>query len=291
MRPRPSSPAIVALISLALAACASATSPEPSPSVPASIGPSESATPSGPSEPIGIAVIGHSGATGYDSSPVQSGVDVGTNSWATGTNPEVHSIYLRMLATDPAIEGHNANLAISGSDVESLLNQATTLAGRDPAPALVFIETMDNDIRCDGTDEENFDHYRSTLDEVIDTLESGIPDVETFIVSHWGTVAAYDRAVFEISPAHLTGDGPCDTVDPATGEIVPSKEKYLQDLVDAYWGIVTEVCEEAANCRTDGGAMQDFEPTPEDFTPDLNHLSISGLAKKAAIEWGVLGQQ
>ena len=233
-------------------------------------------------------MIGHSGATGYDSSPVQPGVDVTTNSWATGTNPEVQSIYLRMLAADPAIEDHHANLAISGSDVSSLLNQAAQLIERDPPPALVFIETIDNDMRCDGTDEANFDPYRSTLTEAIDTLVSGMPDVQVFIVSQWGTVATYDRVVFELSPEHLTGDGPCDTVDPATGEIVRSKEKYLQGLVDEYWSIVTEVCGQYPNCRTDGGAMQDFVPAPEDFSPDLNHLSIAGLAKKAAIEWGVL---
>ena len=290
MRPRPWSIAIAVLISLALTACASATSPEPSTSIPASVVPSASAEPSGPQVPVGIAVIGHSGATGYDSSPVQPGVDVSTNSWATGTNPEVQSIYLRMLASDPTIEGHNANLAISGSDVSSLLNQASTLVQRNPPPALVFIETIDNDMRCDGTDEENFDRYRSTLGEVFDTLASGIPGVQIFVVSQWADVATYDRVVVEFAPSHLTGDGPCDTVDPTSGEIVPSKERYLQDLVDAYWSIVSEVCEDHPNCRTDGGAMQDFEPTPEDFSPDLNHLSISGLAKKAAIEWGVLDQ-
>ncbi len=36
-------------------------------------------------------MIGHSGATGYDSDPTRPGVDVTANSWATGTNPSVDS--------------------------------------------------------------------------------------------------------------------------------------------------------------------------------------------------------
>jgi hypothetical protein len=35
--------------------------------------------------PSSIVAIGHSGLTGYDSDPDRPGLDVGENSWATGT--------------------------------------------------------------------------------------------------------------------------------------------------------------------------------------------------------------
>jgi hypothetical protein len=60
--------------------------------------------------PDSIVVLGHSGATGANSD--NRGVDVKANSWATGTNPEVESIYLRVLALNPAVEGNNTNLAV-----------------------------------------------------------------------------------------------------------------------------------------------------------------------------------
>ena len=246
------------------------------------------ASPVIPSEPVGVAVIGHSGATGYNTDPDEPDMDLVANSWATGTNPAVQSIYLRMLVQDPTIEGHATNLAIDGSTVSSLIAQATQLVGKRPAPTLVLVQTIDNDMKCDGTDEANFGPYRSKLTEAIGTLSDGLPDALVFIVSQWADVATYDRVIAAQHPEHLSGVGPCDTVDPDTGRIVPSKEKAMQRLVDAYWAIVTKVCAEFANCRTDGGAMQAMDLEATDLSFDLDHLSVAGHAKMAEIVWGVL---
>ena len=67
-------------------------------------------------------MIGHSGATGYDSDPVRARWS--HNSWVTGDNPLVKSLYARILARNPAVRGHKFNLAINGSNVASLLLQA-----------------------------------------------------------------------------------------------------------------------------------------------------------------------
>ena len=69
--------------------------------------------------PNAIAVLGHSGATGYDSDPKRPRVDAEENSWATGDNPAVDSIYLRLLALNPAVRGHNTNLAVDGTGVDN----------------------------------------------------------------------------------------------------------------------------------------------------------------------------
>jgi hypothetical protein len=83
-----------------------------------------------------IAIIGHSGATGYNTDPHDPSRDATENSWATGTNPAVDSIYLRLLARNPAIRGHNVNLARDGADVEDLLRQARLLVTEKPLPDL-----------------------------------------------------------------------------------------------------------------------------------------------------------
>jgi hypothetical protein len=41
--------------------------------------------------------------------------DAPANSWSTGTNSGVNSQYLRILAANPAISGHNYNDAVSGA--------------------------------------------------------------------------------------------------------------------------------------------------------------------------------
>jgi len=146
--------AILLLVALATA-CASASPPLPSPATQSA----SASAPLGPSAPVGVAVIGHSGATGYDSDPTQPGQDVGANSWATGTNPEVESIFLRLLADDPGLDGHATNLAIGGSNVVSLAQQATQLVRRTPLPRVVLVQSIDNDMRCDGTDAANYEPY------------------------------------------------------------------------------------------------------------------------------------
>ncbi len=72
-----------------------------------------------------------------------------------------------------------------------------------------------------------------------------------------------------------------------TGQQV-TKEKSLQRLVDAYWAIVMDVCAHDPACRTDGGAMQHMDLAWGHLSADLNHLSVAGHAKKAAIEWAAL---
>ncbi len=277
----PSSPSVAATSSpLPSAASPSATTS------PSAVAPSaSSASETGPG---GIVVIGHSGATGWNSDPANPGVDVKANSWATGSNPDVDSIYLRSLATDPTLEGKAWNYAISGSEVTSLLAQANRVVTTNPTADLVLVQSIDNDIRCDGTDSENYEPYRASLTQVVDTLTQGMPKARIFFVSQWADVKTYDRVAFSLPPDHLAGDGPCDTVDPKTKKIVPAKETSFQGLVDDYFGIVTEVCARYPTCKTDAGANQDMDLVAEDLTPDMNHLSVAGHAKMAALEWKAL---
>ena len=193
-----------------------------------------------------------------------------------------------MLATNPSLEGHATNIAIDGSNVASLIAQASQLVDRTPKPQLVLIQTIDNDQKCDGTDAANYDPYRTKLTQVLDTLAQGLPDAQIFIVSQWADVETYDRVVFAMDPSHLAGDGPCDTVNPQTMKIDPAKEGYLQGMIVDYWGIVTDVCALHRTCKTDGGAMQHMDLKPEDLGSDLNHLSVAGHAKIAAMVWAVL---
>jgi hypothetical protein len=271
------------LIGLIVSACGSASSPS-------SVASSSGSPVASAGQPLGIAAIGHSGSTGYYSDPNQAGVDILANSWATGTNPQVQSIYQRMLATDPSLQGHAINIAVDGSNVDSLISQATQLVERTPKPQLVLIQTIDNDQKCDGTDAANYGPYRTKLTEALDTLAQALPDSRIFIVSQWADVKTYDRVVFALDPGHLAGHGPCDTVNPTTMRIDPAKEAGLQKLVDDYWEIVTSVCAAHPTCKTDGGAMQRMDLKAQDLAPDYNHLSVAGHAKMAAMVWAVLSK-
>jgi hypothetical protein len=231
-----------------------------------------------------MVVLGHSGATGYDSPGGAA------NSWATGTNPEVDSIYLRLLATHPALEGHNYNVAVNGSEVDDLVRQAQVAVEKDPVPDLFLIQTVDNDIRCDGSDEANYEPFGSTLGEALDIIADGAPDADVVIVSSpWGTVQNYTE-VLAATPdgiAHVAGDGPCDTLD-ATGAQRPEAIAHQQEVIDAYLAQVQQACAEHLQCRYDDGAFRNVVITAGDLSPDFNHASIAGHAKLAAVVWPVV---
>jgi lysophospholipase L1-like esterase len=238
--------------------------------------------------PSSVVVLGHSGTTGFGSDPDNPMADIRENSWATGTNPEVDSVYQRIVAKNPAAKGHVANFGIDGSDVTSLPSQASKAAQVTPAPDLVLIQSIDNDIKCDGTDPQNFQPFRQRLTDVMDQLTGDLPDAEIFFVSQWATVKEYDRTIMKIDKGHIAGTGPCDAYNLETDRLDPQRERYLQRLVDRYWAIVTSVCEQYENCRTDDGLMQTMQLDKSDLVSDLNHLTVAGHHKMAALEWKAL---
>jgi hypothetical protein len=59
-------------------------------------------------------------------------------------------------------------------------------------------------------------------------------------------------------------------------------------LVDHYFGIVTAVCAKYPTCRTDHGAMQKMQLAKGDLATGLDHLSVAGHRKMAALAWRAL---
>ena len=98
--------------------------------------------------PVGVIAIGHSGLTGENSDPSRPFEPALENSWATGTNPEVNSVYLRLVEVHPETEGHVANTADGGAVALTLACQAGMAMGIVPTPELVIIQTIDYDLQC-----------------------------------------------------------------------------------------------------------------------------------------------
>lgn len=240
-----------------------------------------------------IAVLGHSGATGTLSDPDDVGRDAHENSWATGDNPAVNSIYLRLLETHPAMKGHNYNFAVNGSRVVDLASQVKwMLTTTDPLPDVVIIQTIDNDMRCDGTDAENARAFGRVLDDLLSSLRRQIPGVQTFFVSQWASAELWTRWAGH-HEAHVranSGSGPCD-VFTAGGDARPAGIRSTQRISNGYLDQIDRVCAAHAGCFTDGRALETMVPEDADVVPDLNHLSIAGHRKYAGIAWAVFPEE
>jgi lysophospholipase L1-like esterase len=249
-----------------------------------------SASPSAPaaSAPPGksIVVLGHSGATGYNSDPNDGSRDARENSWATGTNPAVNSVYRRLLGTDPAYRSHNYNLAKDGATVDDLADQAARLETVKPAPGVILIQIVDNDIKCDGTDTQNYAPFAGKFTTALQTIVKDAPAAHIYVVSMWGTAQAYADAVSKVPSARdsHTGSGPCDILDGA-GTIRPQAVVYQQDVMDRYHEQLARVCGAVPTCRYDNGALQKYPLVAADLTPDGNHLTAAGHQKYADLVW------
>ena len=166
-----------------------------------------------PAYPNSIAVIGHSFATGESVSGRRA--DWAHHSWVTGDSPAVQSIYSRILARNPAVRGNKFNFARGGADVKAMLMQARKAVTSEPTPELVVVQGLDHDITCNETGHRPF---QVAFARVLDVLAIGLPDARIFVVSQFGSVPTYIKALtlkqrinqrHRISPA----SGPCAFLD------------------------------------------------------------------------------
>lgn len=236
--------------------------------------------------PSSIAVLGHSGSTGENSDPDQPGVEVRENSWATGSNPEVNSLYLRILKRNPAIEGHNASYSESSAGIDQVAAQADRLLAHDPNTDLILIQVMDNDLTCP-LDRAALSDFRTKLTATLTKLARGAPDASQFVVSQLGSVPGYARSLTRAERASQGGTGPCDFMTP-TGRIAPRKVARLEKAIHAYEGALEAACKKVRQCTYDGGALSRIVDRREYYSDDLNHFSIKGHAKVAAVAWAAM---
>jgi hypothetical protein len=273
---------VVSSISLLLlgAGCSGADSPTKTTSRSAS-----ATTPASPytGYPDSVAAIGHSAVTGEGTQP--GGQEDKANSWATGTNPEVNSIYLRILHSHPAIEGHAINFGTGSADVESLAGQAQGLIAEDPQPELVLIATLDADITCPAT-QRDFAAYGEALGKVLEELSTKMPGSRFFITTQISTPSR-DAAVYSRQErATVGGAGPCAFLDPE-GNVVPKELKRLEAAIAGFKTQLTKACSETDRCSTDQTG-QGWSMRRSDYSDDLNHLNLSGQSRWAEYVWGLL---
>lgn len=266
-------------LALLLAAAGCGSDPTP-PDTAASVSP----TVKGEQTPVGIIAIGHSGLTGESSDPGRPGEDARENSWATGTNAEVQSVYNRMIALRPETQGHASNQASGGAVSEQLAAQARAALAEVPTPALAIIQTIDNDIRCDGTDSQHVPELGTAVDKALQAITSQSPQTRVLVVGQLGRPATAAAAIAQDpgSKAGVTGTGICDFFAP-DGKLVPSKIAALTAIIEGYEKEQAKVCAAYPQCSTDDGAFAAFVDTPERLVS--GHLTIAGNAEAATLIW------
>jgi hypothetical protein len=240
------------------------------------------------SQPVGVVAIGHSGLTGQNSDPTHPRQDPRQNSWATGASPEVDSIYQRLVAARPETQGHVANTAEGGAVAQSLADQAQAALNVVRAPQLVIIQTVDNDIRCDGTDAAHVPEFGMSVANALDVITSASPNSKILLVSELGRPSTTFVELFAAAnpgfEQSVTGPGICDFYN-ESGALADTNFAALTDIVDSYENEENQVCANVPQCHTDGGVRAAWIDRVDYFSSDWNHLNSRGLAAEAEQIW------
>ena len=240
--------------------------------------------------PSSMVVLGANDAQGYGSDPAHPFGDTPADSWATGTNTTVNSIYLRLLAVNPAIKGHNFNLARDEAGIPDLANQVNRALNLAPKPQLVLVQ-FGGDVRCDGQDQDRVAQFGTDLSTALGKLSKGLPNARILLVSSWGSLPSYLsylRGLPTAARMKHAGKGPCQIVLSPTAQVEPSHASYIDNVSTAYDAQLASVCKQIPNCHYDGGAADRMRLTADDISLDQFHLTSAGQAKLAAIEWAAM---
>jgi hypothetical protein len=239
--------------------------------------------------PNSMVVLGHSAATGEDSDPSQPHVEVRANSWATGTNPAVDSVYLRVLAHNPAIKGHNFNLAQAGATVEQLYAQAQSAVVLKPTPQLFLIQTVDNDIVCPARPSD-YARFRADLLAALRVISHGAPHARIYVVSQWGSPPTWWKALSLKQRRQYGTDnpqGPCQFLT-ASGNPIPREASRLDSIIHHYEAQLQAACAQVPRCTYDGGAFGRQIDRNKYISEDLNHFTIGGHAAAAKVAYDTM---
>lgn len=236
--------------------------------------------------PLGIIAMGHSGLTGEG-----TGGRLQPNpaaSWATGTNTEVNSIYLRLLEILPETKGSVANTARGGAPARALVDQTEAALDVVPVPLLAIIQTVDNDIECDGS---NVEAVGQSLADALAVISAASPNTQILVVGQagrpsvafLGELVAYDPSM----KGNLTWDDECSFFD-SEGNLREDGVAMLSAVIDRYEAETARVCAAVPNCATDGGVRKAYIDKIENFSADYAHFNAQGQAAMAELMWPVV---
>jgi hypothetical protein len=239
--------------------------------------------------PSSIAALGDSITRAFDTCSFPY-VDCPGNSWSTGTNTQVNSLYERLLSLNPQISGHNYNDAKTGAKMVDLPGQAATAASQQAAAVTILMGA--NDVCTSSvatmTDPTVLgDELRSALS----TLATNDPTAQIYVAS----IPNVYR-LWQVLHTNLAADlvwsfaGICQSLlanPTSTSSADQARRLQVQQRTIADNGVIASVCAEfAGRCHFDNDAVYNIAFSAGDVTTrDYFHPNVGGQAKAAATTW------
>jgi lysophospholipase L1-like esterase len=245
--------------------------------------------------PTSMASLGDSITRAYDTCSTAY-TDCPANSWSTGTNTAVNSLYSRILVANPAISGKNYNDAKTGAKMIDLAGQATTAVSQGVQYVTIMMGA--NDV-CTSTVAGMTPTGSATnpaagtvagqLDSALSTISTGLPDARILVTSipnvyhlwqifHSNFAADLVWGFAKICQSLLANPNSTSSTDTARRQAV------LQRVIDDNT-VIAAICAKYIHCRFDNNAAFNVNFTTSQVTTrDYFHPSVSGQNAAAATE-------
>ena len=242
-------------------------------------------TPAWNRSPDSVAAVGDSITRGFDACTVLS--DCPEVSWATGSDSDVDSLAVRLLGAAGAAE-RSWNFAVTGARMTDLPEQMTQAAAKKPELVTVMVGANDA-CRTSTSAMTSVADFRARFQDAMDTLRKSLPRTQVYVSSVpdlkqlWsqGRTNPLGKQVWKlgICPSMLAD---ADTLDAAATK----RRDTVQARVEAYNGVLREVCAKDQRCRFDGNAVFDYRFGPDQLSHwDWFHPSRDGQARLAEIAY------
>ncbi len=265
----------------ALAGCTAAPTPPTAPRVTPSPTPSSRWDVS----PSSVAAVGDSITRAFDACSLLA--DCPEASWATGTDPAVNSLALRLLGPG-RVAAKSWNLARSGARVAALPEQMARAAAERPDLVTVMIGANDA-CRPTPAGMTPVAEFRRSFEAALARLRKDAPKAQVYVASVpdlrrlWDTGRASPlvRRVWELG---VCGSMLADPED--LGAAAEKRRTAVRDRVVAYNEVLGEVCARDELCRYDGGAVFGFRFDETLLSSwDWFHPSRDGQARLAELAY------
>jgi lysophospholipase L1-like esterase len=253
----------------------------------ASANPGASGPVPGRTAPSSMAALGDSITTGFASCVVPAPCP--RNSWATGDSTLVNSHYRRILAVNPAIQGHARNFAAPNAMAADLVAQASSAVAAKVEYVTVLVGA--NDV-CHGSFEQmtSVPTFRAQVDQALAVLRRGLPTARVLVVSIPNIYRVWEVGHGNKAAVRVWSAGVCPALlanPTSTAAADVNRRQAVRQRIDAYGSALSAACTGyGSRCRTDGNAAHLFAFDLTDLAvTDFFHPNAGGQADLARVSW------
>lgn len=213
-------------------------------------------------------------------------------SWASGDDPAVASVAMRIATSDRGVFPEIINSAKDGGTLADALELSGEVIAAQPD--LVLLLLGGNDVcKRDVDSMTSVEDFRTDYTQLLQRISTGAPDARILALSIPDLYQLWEighdqiaaTSVWNESPscANLLGDA--QATDAAS---VQRRETVAQHNADLNT-VIAEVCTADVACTHDGGAVFAYQFSPQEISSiDFFHPSVTGESVIAEIAWNAL---